>query len=217
MYQTQKAAFLRQTHSQVVVSDRQKSALNIYLDGYSGKLTVKNWAKLVKVSDDTAARDVKDLVGKGILVPQPGRVRDVSYGISISADRTLVPGLAVTEVWRLLSIEYFWNKSIGNWNPGCFFALHNQNRLAKFASVLGRMDSFKKDILGANPDFRSLACSFPSENSLGGGYLKSSKSNRYIRRQGFGVSISGFAFTPKAKPVVVLQYSINSYYYAKNN
>ena len=81
-----------QTHSQVFVSDRQKSALNIYLDGYSGKLTVKNWAKLVKVSDDTAARDVKDLVGKGILVPQPGRVRDVSYGISISADRTLVPG-----------------------------------------------------------------------------------------------------------------------------
>ena len=81
-----------QTHSQVVVSDRQKSALNIYLDGYNGKLTVKNWAKLVKVSDDTAARDVKDLVGKGILVPQPGRVRDVSYGISISADRTLVPG-----------------------------------------------------------------------------------------------------------------------------
>ena len=81
-----------QTHSQVVVSDRQQSALNIYLDGYSGKLTVKNWAKLVKVSDDTAARDVKDLVGKGVLVPQPGRVRDVSYGISISADRTLVPG-----------------------------------------------------------------------------------------------------------------------------
>ena len=81
-----------QTHSQVVVSDRQKSALNIYLDGYSGKLTVKNWAKLVKVSDDTAARDVKDLVGKGILVPQPGRVRDVSYGISISADRIIVPG-----------------------------------------------------------------------------------------------------------------------------
>ena len=87
-----------QTHSQVVVSDRQKSALNIYLDGYSGKLTVKNWAKLVKVSDDTAARDVKDLVGKGVLVPQPGRVRDVSYGISIAADRTLVPGLKEGEI-----------------------------------------------------------------------------------------------------------------------
>ena len=81
-----------QTHSQVVVSDRQKSALNIYLDGYSGKLNVKNWAKQVKVSDDTAARDVQDLVEKGILVPQSGRVRDVSYGISISADRIIVPG-----------------------------------------------------------------------------------------------------------------------------
>lgn len=37
-------------------------------------------------------RDVKDLVEKGILVPQSGKVRDVSYGISISADRILVPG-----------------------------------------------------------------------------------------------------------------------------
>lgn len=81
-----------QTHSQVVVSDRQKTALNIYLDGYCGKLNVKNWAKQVKVSDDTAGRDVKDLVEKGILVPQLGRVRDVSYGISVSADKTLVPG-----------------------------------------------------------------------------------------------------------------------------
>lgn len=81
-----------QTHSQVVVSDRQKTVLNIYLDGYCGKLNVKNWAKQAKVSDDTAGRDVKDLTEKGVLVPQPGRVRDVSYGISISADRTLVPG-----------------------------------------------------------------------------------------------------------------------------
>ena len=80
-----------QTHSQVVVSDRQKTVLNIYLDGYCGKLNVKNWAKQAKVSDDTAGRDVKDLVKKGILVPQPGRVRDVSYGIFISANKTLVP------------------------------------------------------------------------------------------------------------------------------
>ena len=81
-----------QTHSQVLVSDRQKTVLNIYLDGYCGKLNVKNWAKQAKVSDDTAGRDVKDLTEKGILVPQPGRVRNVSYGISISADRILVPG-----------------------------------------------------------------------------------------------------------------------------
>ncbi len=41
--------------------------LNIYLNGYEGKLTAKNWSKLAEVSLDTATRDVKDLVAKGIL------------------------------------------------------------------------------------------------------------------------------------------------------
>mgnify|MGYP003432248982 FL=1 len=35
---------------------------------------------------------MKDLVAKGILVPQEGRVRDVSYGVVISADDIYVPG-----------------------------------------------------------------------------------------------------------------------------
>jgi len=82
-----------QTHSQIVITDRQKNLLNLYLDGYRGKLNVKNWAKKAVVSEDTASRDVKSLVEKGILVPQPGRVRDVSYGISISGDNVMVPGL----------------------------------------------------------------------------------------------------------------------------
>jgi len=82
-----------QTHSQIVITDRQKDILNLYLDGYRGKLNVKNWAKKAVVSEDTASRDVKSLVEKGILVPQPGRVRDVSYGISISGDNVMVPGL----------------------------------------------------------------------------------------------------------------------------
>ncbi len=81
-----------QTHSQVAVTERQKDNLNLYLDGYCGKLNVKNWAKKAAVSGDTASRDIKALVDKGILVPQPGRVRDVSYGISISGDRVIVPG-----------------------------------------------------------------------------------------------------------------------------
>lgn len=52
---------------------------------------MKNWAKKAVVSGDTAGRDVRDLVDKGILMPQPGRVRDVSYGISISGDKVIVP------------------------------------------------------------------------------------------------------------------------------
>ena len=85
-------AIFGQSHSQDVISDRQKQVLNTYLDGYAGKLKVKNWAKLASVSVDTAERDVKALVSSGILVPQPGRFRDVSYGIRVSEDILFFPG-----------------------------------------------------------------------------------------------------------------------------
>ena len=62
-----------------------------YLEGYPGKLTAKNWAKRVKVSPDTAARDIKDLVEKAILEPQEGRVRDVYYGIRCSDSILVIP------------------------------------------------------------------------------------------------------------------------------
>lgn len=57
-------AIFWQTHAETVLSERQREVLNLYLDGYPGKLTAKNWAKRVKVSPDTAARDIKDLVEK---------------------------------------------------------------------------------------------------------------------------------------------------------
>ncbi|MBR1940773.1 MAG: Fic family protein [Bacteroidaceae bacterium] len=81
-----------QTHAQTLISERQRKVLNIYLDGYIGKLTTKNWARLSKTSLDTAARDIKDLVDKSILVPQSGSVRNVAYGISCSDSILLVPG-----------------------------------------------------------------------------------------------------------------------------
>lgn len=55
-------AIFWQTHAETALSERQREVLNLYLDGYPGKLTAKNWAKRVKVSPDTAARDIKDLV-----------------------------------------------------------------------------------------------------------------------------------------------------------
>ena len=80
-----------QTHAETVLSERQREVLNLYLDGYPGKLTAKNWAKRVKVSPDTAARDIKDLVEKGILIPQQGRVRDVFYGIRCNESIIVIP------------------------------------------------------------------------------------------------------------------------------
>lgn len=55
------------------------------MNGYDGKLTAKNWSKLAEVSLDTATRDVKDLVAKGILSPIQGRVRDISYTLNYIA------------------------------------------------------------------------------------------------------------------------------------
>ena len=87
----QKAAFW-QNHAHIAFTERQNKVLNLYLDGYTGKLTVKNWAKHCKVSVDTASRDIKDLVGKGVLEPQQGRMRDVFYGIRCDDATLLVPG-----------------------------------------------------------------------------------------------------------------------------
>ena len=87
----QKAAFW-QNHANISFTELQNKVLNIYLDGYAGKLTVKNWSKHCKVSVDTASRDIKDLVEKGILEPQQGRVRDVFYGIRCDDNTLLIPG-----------------------------------------------------------------------------------------------------------------------------
>lgn len=79
------------THAETAISDRQRDVLNIYLDGYPAKLTAKNWARHAKVSPDTAARDIKDLVEKGVLVPQQGRVRNLFYGIRCNHSTLFVP------------------------------------------------------------------------------------------------------------------------------
>ena len=81
-----------QNHSQADINERQRTVLNIFLDEDKGKLTAKRWAKLAKVSPDTAVRDVQYLTEIGILVPEEGKVRNIAYGIKISNRKTLIPG-----------------------------------------------------------------------------------------------------------------------------
>ena len=60
------------------LTERQRQTLNIFLDGYEGKITSKNWANLNKCSKDTAIRDIQDLVQKDILQEEiPGAKRPV--------------------------------------------------------------------------------------------------------------------------------------------
>ena len=72
-----------QHHTADALSKRQHTVLNTYLDGYEGKLTVKNYAKLAEVSTDTAARDIHDLTERGIVKAKEGMMRNVEYDIII--------------------------------------------------------------------------------------------------------------------------------------
>ena len=75
-----KALFWQQ-HLELSLNERQRTILNLFLDGYEGKLTAKNYAKQAEVSVDTAGRDIKDLVDKGILHPKGDMLRNVEYEI----------------------------------------------------------------------------------------------------------------------------------------
>lgn len=60
------------------LNERQKKIINKLLDGFEGKLASSKWGKLCGVSQDSAARDILDLVEKGIL-KQMGTGRGTHY------------------------------------------------------------------------------------------------------------------------------------------
>ena len=66
-------------HSQTPINARQKLMLNKLLDGFDGKLKSSKWAKITKCSADTALRDIKDLIEKGILKQEEGGGRSTNY------------------------------------------------------------------------------------------------------------------------------------------
>ena len=68
------------THVQLALNERQKSMLNKLLDGaFEGKLTSSKWAKMAHCSQDTAQRDIRDLMDHGILEKEPAGGRSTSY------------------------------------------------------------------------------------------------------------------------------------------
>lgn len=64
------------------LNERQQRVLNRLLDGFEGKLTSSKWAKLTKSSQDTASRDIDDLIRKGILVRGAAGGRSTSYELA---------------------------------------------------------------------------------------------------------------------------------------
>ena len=60
---------------------RQHLILNRLLDGFEGKLTSSKWAKIGKCSQDTASRDIDDLVKRDILFKEPAGGRSTNYSL----------------------------------------------------------------------------------------------------------------------------------------
>ena len=66
-------------HKNTELNSRQRLMLNKLLDGFEGKLKTSKWAKITKCSQDTALRDIKDLIEKGILKQEKSGGRSTNY------------------------------------------------------------------------------------------------------------------------------------------
>ncbi|WP_298347138.1 Fic family protein [Flavobacterium sp.] len=64
------------------INERQRIILNKLLDNFQGNLTSSKWAKITKTSQDTALRDIADLVAKGILIKADSGGRSTHYALN---------------------------------------------------------------------------------------------------------------------------------------
>jgi Fic family protein len=70
-----------QRHAQASFNERQRDMINRLMEGFEGKLTSTKWAKIEKCSQDTASRDIDDLIGRGVLVKDAAGGRSTSYSL----------------------------------------------------------------------------------------------------------------------------------------
>jgi Fic family protein len=66
----------------VPLNERQRLVINRLLEGFQGKLTTSKWAALTKSSQDTALRDIQQLVERGVLMRNPAGGRSTSYSLA---------------------------------------------------------------------------------------------------------------------------------------
>ena len=71
------------SHAGESLNDRQLKVINRLLDGFEGKLTSSKWASLAKCSQDTAGRDINDLISRGVLQKDAAGGRSTSYLLRI--------------------------------------------------------------------------------------------------------------------------------------
>ena len=75
-----------EAHAHESLNERQVKILNRFLDGFKGKLTSSKWAAMNHCSQDTANRDIRDLIGRGILIRSRAGGRSTSYELVVDKD-----------------------------------------------------------------------------------------------------------------------------------
>jgi Fic family protein len=77
-----KARFWK-AHADESFNDRQRKVLNRLLNGFEGNLTTSKWAILAKCSQDTALRDIGDLLQRRILIRDQAGGRSTKYTLCL--------------------------------------------------------------------------------------------------------------------------------------
>ncbi|MBF8262733.1 MAG: cell filamentation protein Fic [Parachlamydiales bacterium] len=70
-----------EARADIPFNERQRKIINRLLDGFEGKLTSSKWAKIAKCSQDTAYRDILDMINRGILIKNLEGGRSTSYSL----------------------------------------------------------------------------------------------------------------------------------------
>ena len=72
-----------EAHRETPLNERQRHMLKLLLGDFEGKLKTSKWAKICKCSHDTAARDINDLIQRGVLVREEAGGRSTSYRLAL--------------------------------------------------------------------------------------------------------------------------------------
>ena len=86
-------AWFWQQWAGMLMNARQIKLLNKLLDGFYGKLTSSKWAAIGKCSQDTALRDITELLERGILKKSAASGRSTSYVLQMMS-KTINPPAA---------------------------------------------------------------------------------------------------------------------------
>jgi Fic family protein len=72
-----------ENNKNIVFNERQTKIINLLFSNFEGKLTTSKWAKINKCSQDTALRDINDLIEKKVLKKEEQGGRSTSYDLNL--------------------------------------------------------------------------------------------------------------------------------------